>query len=315
MNRFIERLNDAAAAWAPTMFAVVWQSTVLAALVAAALWALRRQSPRVRYALLLFLAAKLLAMPFWSVGIAWPWSSASVATPSPAVEPSTPTVAVPAPAVETSSPTDSLAAPVVASVASPARARLTWQAWLMALWLAVIVAEVVRTARQFRRLRRLLADSRPAPPQFAALVANCARLLGLKTAPAAREIEGEGSPFVSGLIRPRLVLPAATLTSFDVPALRQIVLHELAHVRRKDLWTLWIVHAMRTLYWFHPVAHWIAYRAGLERELACDQLAIARSGATAGAYAQTLVRAAGSTSQPLALTAAVAAKLDGGHAD
>lgn len=315
MNGLIEFLNAAAAAWAPTMFAVVWQSTALAALVAIALWALRGRSPSVRYLVLLILAAKLLALPFWSVGVEWPWFAALPAAPSPAALPSTPSEADSAPSVATLSPAASPAEPAAAPAASPPRARLAWQAWLMVLWLTVIVAEMARIALQFRGLRRLLAHSLPAPSQFNALVAECARLLGLKAAPEAREIEGAGSPFVSGLFRPCLVLPAATLTRFDAHALRQIVLHELAHVRRKDLWTLWIVHVMRTLYWFHPIAHWIAYRAGLERELACDQLAIAQSGATPGAYARTLVHAAGGASQPLALAAAVAARLDGGHAD
>ncbi len=313
MNRLIETINAAAAAWAPTMLAIIWQSTLLAALVAAACWALRRQSPRVRYWLWLLLAGKLLVLPLWTVNMPWPQRPFAVPPPPPghdaaSVVPAQPT----GPVVHEAA---SFVPPAAASQAEPApppASTFSWLSYLLLLWLAVVAAEIARTAWQFRRLRRLLANSEQAPPEVLEIVAECARLLDLNAAPASRQIDGEGSPLVCGLIRPVLVLPTATLTNFDAAALRQIILHELAHVRRRDLWTTWIIHAMRMLYWFHPVAHWIAYRAGLERELACDELALQHSGATAGAYARTLIRAVGTASRPLALTAAAAARLDGG---
>ena len=70
---------------------------------------------------------------------------------------------------------------------------------------------------------------------------------------------------------------------------------------------------MRMVYWFHLVAHWVAFRESLERELACDELAMSHSGATAGDYAQTLVAAATRLAQPAVLRAAAAAHLDGGR--
>ena len=45
----------------------------------------------------------------------------------------------------------------------------------------------------------------------------------------------------------------------------------------------------RTVYFFHPLVWWVGYRLRLERELACDQLAMARSGHPPADYAQTLV--------------------------
>jgi beta-lactamase regulating signal transducer with metallopeptidase domain len=312
VNQLLENLNDSAAAWAATMFAVLWQSTVLAAVVAAACWALWRQSPRVRYWLWLLLAAKLLALPLWTFGITWPrhFTPESLSTASTEMAPPVDSRALASP---TTSPINVAPAPTKAvSAPLPPRPTATWQAWLLILWLAVVIAEIARTAWQFRRLRMLLAAAQPAPPEVVALVAECARMLDLKVEPAVRQIDCDGSPLVCGPVRPVLVIPAATLAAFEAPALQQIVLHELAHVRRRDLWTIWIIHAMRTIYWFHPVAHWIAYRAGLDRELACDELAMVHSGATAGVYARTLIRAVARSAQPLVMTAAAAARLDGG---
>jgi beta-lactamase regulating signal transducer with metallopeptidase domain len=65
------------------------------------------------------------------------------------------------------------------------------------------------------------------------------------------------------------------------------------------------------LYWFHPVVHWMAYRASVERELACDQIAILHSGATPASYARTLISAAGRISNSPALRSTGAATLGG----
>ena len=312
MASFISTINDLAGAWTPTAIAIIWQSTVIALLAAIVCWLLRRQSPALRYWIWLAVAAKLLVAPLWTARVPAPtWLASSPAPISqPAGQQSPQRTEFAPPAHQTAA---IAAAPVEELTKPPVqRPALTWQSCLLILWLAVVAAEVARTAWQFRRLKHLLAAATPLDPQFTALIADCARKIGLRAAPPAQCIEGDGSPMVCGPWRPTLLLPASITASFDAVALRQIVLHELAHIRRRDLATVWIIHAMRTVYWFHPVAHWIAYRAGLERELACDQLALLHSGATPAGYARTLIGAAGRTAQPIVLGAATASRLDGG---
>ena len=310
MTDVTSAINDLAATWASTMFAIVWQSTLLAILAAFVCWLLRRQSPALRYWIWLAVAAKLLIAPLWTAHVTWPASLASAPTTPVVIPPADhpPTAAADVPQARTRISRPDAPHAIDPPVTRPA---LTWQSWLLLLWLAGIGAEIARTAWQFRRLRALLAAAAPLDAQLTALVADCSRTIGLRAAPPARRIDADGSPMVCGPIRPTLLLPASISASFDAIALRQIILHELAHIRRRDLATVWIIHAMRTAYWFHPVAHWIAYRAGLERELACDQLALIHSGATPAGYARTLIGAAGRAAQPIVLSAA-AARLDGG---
>ena len=59
MNSFINTTNDLAAAWATTMFAIVWQSTRVGIIAAVVCRLLRRQSPALRYWIWLAVAAKL----------------------------------------------------------------------------------------------------------------------------------------------------------------------------------------------------------------------------------------------------------------
>ena len=85
---------------------------------------------------------------------------------------------------------------------------------------------------------------------------------------------------VCGLRRPVVVLPGRLAGSLDRSQLRQAVLHELAHVKRRDLLWSWPAEIARMFYFFNPIVHWVCYRLRLERELACDQLAMAFGGGT-----------------------------------
>ncbi len=87
--------------------------------------------------------------------------------------------------------------------------------------------------------------------------------------------------------------------------------HELAHVKRHDLVWGWLPELAAMLYFFHPVAHMVRRRVHLERELACDQLAMAHSGRTPAEYAETLVRVVSSASRPAILRSVAAASLVG----
>jgi beta-lactamase regulating signal transducer with metallopeptidase domain len=312
MTSLIVGMNALAARWADAMSAFVWQSTLLAAAVGFVCFGLRRQSPRVRYSIWLVLAAKLLLLPLWSVDVTLPQAFVPDEVPATSIA----GIADEAPLSPSVAPSSRPA--IARALAEPASAlrgfaAASWQSWLFMAWAAVIGIEVGRNIRQLTGLRQLLAKARPVDHAIDALVRDCARTLELPTAPAVRLMDVDGSPLVCGLLRPVLLLPVTYADRFDPHSLRQVVLHELAHLRRRDLMTIWILHAMRTVYWFHPVAYWIAYRAGLERELACDQLAMSCSGASPAAYARTLIHAAGRGARPMALTAAGAVGLDGGR--
>ncbi|BBO30581.1 M56 family metallopeptidase [Lacipirellula parvula] len=313
----IDQFNHWSAAWALLMWNIAWQSALLAAIVGAFCWLLRRESPGLRYALWLALSLKLLVLPLWSVNVPAPAWFSSTAHAEPTLAQTQPTGLV---ASATSQP----AAPLVPQELQtnpreqPQQAllwhslrRLTLTTWLGSLWGAVVLISIARIAWQFRSLRRLLTTTTGAGEAERIVVEQCAARLGLARLPAIRIFVGDGSPMVCGLLRAVLLLPSELVEQIEAPALRQIILHELAHLKRRDLVTIWAIQAVRTVYWFNPIVHLIAYRAGLERELACDRLAMLTSGANATTYARTLIDAASGRSQPLVLSAASAARLTG----
>ncbi|HEV3137874.1 MAG TPA: M56 family metallopeptidase [Pirellulales bacterium] len=311
MRDVIDALNNVSAAWTPLVVAIVWQSTLLAILVAVIARALRRSSPAVRYWLWQIVAIKLLAAPLWSITLAVPWPIPAVAV-APRIENQDLALAE-ASADHSASPQRASAASVPSRIGSLVphsaieRSReLSWRSWLFVGWGAAVGVQFAQLLVQRRRLSRLLREARPAGDDLIATVRVVAQSLQLARSPRVLLTLENCSPFVHGAIRASLILPRALLATLSPAELRQVLLHELAHVKRRDLAWGWLAQIARMLYFFHPVAHWCYRSVRLERELACDQLAISVGGDQPGDYVQTLVRVVSHISQPPALQNAVA---------
>jgi TonB family protein len=116
-------------------------------------------------------------------------------------------------------------------------------------------------------------------------------------------------PWATGVRRPVVVLPASS-SEWSRERLHIVLLHELAHIQRKDSLTQALAELAFCLYWFHPLV-WLALRRlRVERERACDDLVL-RAGTGASDYASHLLGLARSL-QPAELSPA-AVSMAGGH--
>ncbi len=287
--------------------AILFQSTLFAGIVAGICWLLRRSAPALRYWRWQIVALKLLMMPWWIIAVPLPGFLRQEATGMPSR--TTSTVADREEA--RGAPTDAL---LVAPDESPERAmrksdlfdlsrQLTWRSWLVLFWMAGVAVQVGRLAVQHCRLRRLLNRATPASdPHLLAAVEHVVARLGLSRPPRLVLTGSHGVPFVCGLFRPVLVLPRELAAELDAAQLHDVLLHEFGHIKRRDLWWGWLPALSRMIYFFHPVAHWACFQIRLERELACDQIAMTLSGRSATEYAEVLFQVVSRASMPGALS-------------
>lgn len=98
-------------------------------------------------------------------------------------------------------------------------------------------------------------------------------------------------PTAIGLVRPAIVIPRWAMRELSAAELNQVVLHELAHLRRWDDWTNLAQQVVRALLFFHPAVWWIEKKVALEREMACDESVLAETGSPR-AYAECLAHLA-----------------------
>jgi bla regulator protein blaR1 len=96
---------------------------------------------------------------------------------------------------------------------------------------------------------------------------------------------------VLGLQRPCIALPRALLEALTIDDLDQVILHEHAHVQRRDDWLRLVQTLLLSALWVHPAALFVSRALNREREMACDEWVVARTGSPK-AYARCLARAA-----------------------
>lgn len=90
-----------------------------------------------------------------------------------------------------------------------------------------------------------------------------------------KQSQGMQGPYVTGLLRPTVLLPVDFQQRFNPEQQQLILQHELTHWRRGDLHANLVALLVLTLFWFHPLC-WLAYRAyRQDQELACDALVLA----------------------------------------
>ncbi|MHC4498922.1 MAG: M56 family metallopeptidase, partial [Planctomycetota bacterium] len=123
------------------------------------------------------------------------------------------------------------------------------------------------------------------------LLEDCKAQMGTGTVLGLVVTDKVKSPALFGFVRPRLVLPAGIIETLGLGALRHIFLHELAHLKRYDILLNWLTSLILVMHWFNPLVWYAFYRMRLDRELACDGLALSRMRIDESeSYGQTMVR-------------------------
>ena len=137
-----------------------------------------------------------------------------------------------------------------------------------AVWIAGMVLMAVWAFVSWLRLRRRVAEAVPEGEG----VWLCDRI---------------GSPFLLGLVRPRIYLPAG----LDGESRTYVLAHERAHIRRRDHWVKLVGFLLLAAYWFNPLL-WLAYvLLCRDIELACDERVIRELGSQSKKpYSQALLR-------------------------
>ena len=279
------------------LLTLLLKSLLLFAISGLLLFALRRSSAAARSLVCLLTLGALLALPLFSLML--PGWRVPVAEPTPI----RPSPALPVREGKESSPLAAAANSSAGAAASPiqlsptaaphSKSSLTGRTpakqgggfFLLGLLLASV--RPLLGLWGIRRLSRTCLDI--ADPQTLVLTADCARLLGLKTPPRLC-VAAVPVPMTWGWRRPVIALPAAS-TDWPEDRLRSVLLHEMAHIKRRD----WPAHRLAdfacALYWFHPLVWLTARRLRSETELACDDLVLA-SGIPAPDYARHLLEIA-----------------------
>ena len=165
----------------------------------------------------------------------------------------------------------------------------SWALYIFGGWLVMAVAGLIRVAVGFWHLRELRKtcvriDSASLDP----LLRKTLQEFDSPRSVAVCISDSLRVPTAIGFVTPLVVFPAWAMRELSPAELNTILLHELAHLRRWDDWTNLVQKILGALFFFHPAVWWIEKKLALEREMACDDMVLART-ESPRAYAECLV--------------------------
>lgn len=186
-----------------------------------------------------------------------------------------------------------------AAVAEPSTLSLAAQlmpALLIAAVAAWVAGAVFLAARNliahWRFMQTVDREAMPVSAPMADLVARIAAETGLRRPPRLVASLISRGPFVTGLFRPVVVMPAWFEDDYTPMEARAALAHELMHVRRGDLWALQVSELFVAAMWFNPLAYIARNAFRTDQEAACDADVLARCQTSPHAYGSTLIKAA-----------------------
>jgi beta-lactamase regulating signal transducer with metallopeptidase domain len=267
-----------------------WRSALLAALIALVLRGGRIRSAQAQHLIWLSVLLTMLALPFWlGLGLRL---SLPVFAPLPQGtifnEPAVPDALPPLPEARNAR-TQKTNPPIVATL-EPQPSTTATMAWtwpwprlafaVYLLGLAIVLARLLSGVWQARQLVR---HAQP-----------CATV-----GADVWESRACASPVTVGWLRPRIVLPANETErwqSWPAQKLDAVLIHERAHIQRHDPLIHLLALVNRAVFWFHPLAWWLARKLSDLAETACDAAVLQRGHAQAD-YAEYLIELARSVQQ------------------
>jgi len=285
MDSFIESLNQWGGSFVSFAGPMLWQSSVLIVAVCACDFLFRHKlRASVRYALWLVVLVKLCVPPTLALptGLAW-WLQHA---PPPMVAKPMPHYTV---------TYDNAPLPKIPQTSLPVfvapKPAMNMTAWLFLLSISVSSALLlwllVRWWQITRQVRRAKGSER-----LATLGDDAQKLIGLKFKVRIKLATSSMSPAVCGLLQPSILIPPALADNFSDEQLRAVLLHELIHLRRRDIWANFLQSLLQIVYWWHPLV-WLANaRIRRVREEAVDDAVMLALRDEADDYAPTLLEVA-----------------------
>ena len=301
MDIVIEQINSAGKMFVEFAWPMLWQSSVLIAILLAMDFMLRRKVRAVfRYWLWMLVLAKLflpttLSSPV-SIGLLTGNTLPAIniaATEQPVggdisnVLPHSPRTAE----IGEASVALHAEAPIRNPAVVPA-ASLTRQGGIFLVWLMVVCAMLLLLMQRAVFVCGLVRQSAEATGLMNDALKFCCNLMGVRQTIGLKVSPNATSPAVCGLFRPVILVPQGLGSSLGIGSLRVVLMHELAHIKRGDLWVNLLQTLLQIAYFYNPLlwlANWVIRRV---REQAVDEAVQVALGDRASQYPETLLNVA-----------------------
>ncbi|TFF37234.1 M56 family metallopeptidase [Mucilaginibacter psychrotolerans] len=160
---------------------------------------------------------------------------------------------------------------------------------IVLIWLLIVLARALQllTGLQslyFLRRRQIAAVG----DEWVERVQQLADQMGIKRLVGIAESGMAKVPMVIGHLKPLILIPAGLITALPPAGIEAILVHELAHIHRRDYLVNLLISSLEVIFFFNPAVLWLSALIRAERENCCDDMALAQTGSKTN-YIKALV--------------------------
>jgi beta-lactamase regulating signal transducer with metallopeptidase domain/Tfp pilus assembly protein PilF len=169
---------------------------------------------------------------------------------------------------------------------------LNWRAIVLIVWVGAAVAMIMLVIQRLFFVLGLIRQAQPAQGIVTETLEFCRKRMGVNSPIRLKMSANATSPAVCGLIRPVILMPHDIGPSLGAEHLRPVLMHELGHVKRGDLWVNLAQTTLQIFYFYNPLI-WLANAVIRRiREQAVDEMVQVAMGEKAQEYPETLLNVA-----------------------
>ena len=283
-------INEFSHDWWQWMGSMFWQVGLFIAIISGIDFLIRKWAwPQIRYGLWLLVLLKLLFPPSWSspvslISQARPQIHENIRKTLLLSQTNMKNRVVTDPEFSTEAPrTDIIAVRNPSFTEHPLETKdtsrisdtetaLSWQSIALIVWLAGIVIFSTILLLKMSQLRRWHDQQveKFIPAWFHEMLVETASNFQMNNLPAIVFHNQVKTPAVYGLFKPVMLLPADYFKRLTKTEARHVLLHELAHLKRGDLWMHGLCLLLQIVYWFNPLLIWVRKQMKMIREICCD---------------------------------------------
>jgi len=166
---------------------------------------------------------------------------------------------------------------------------LTWQAVAFVLWIVGVLIFSALLIQRMLFVSRLIAQSKPLENRFTEILNQCRDEVGIAHPIKLRLSNNASSPAVCGISKSVILIPTTLIKKLPRDQLRAVLIHELCHIKRGDLWINSVQTILQIIYFYNPLVWLVNLVVRRIREQAVDEMVLVTLGTGTKDYSNTLI--------------------------
>ncbi|MCG2614742.1 M56 family metallopeptidase [Terrimonas sp. NA20] len=148
---------------------------------------------------------------------------------------------------------------------------------IVLVWFLIVCARCVQLFTGLHGLQRLRRESVKPSEEWEEMLRRLTQTLGITQQVRLAESAIAKVPMVIGHFKPVILIPAALLAAMQPAEIEAVLVHELAHIRRRDYLVNMLQHLMEIVFFFNPAVLWVSSLIKTERENCCDDITLGKT--------------------------------------